>query len=157
MPPDDRSPVDESVDREPSVGAERRDESPSLLVRALWFVFVGSWLSGLWLSVAWVLNVTVIGMPLGLKMINKVPYIVSLKARSIENQVIDADGEVTVRSGRREQRSLLVRGVYFVLVGWWASAFWMAGAWLLSVSIVGLPVAVWMYGKLPLVVSLYRY
>ncbi|MEZ3114616.1 hypothetical protein RYH80_01595 [Halobaculum sp. MBLA0147] len=64
---------------------------------------------------------------------------------------------MTVRAGRREQRSLLVRGVYFLFVGWWASALWMAGAWLFSVSIVGLPVAVWMYGKLPLVVSLYRY
>ncbi|MEZ3114617.1 hypothetical protein RYH80_01600 [Halobaculum sp. MBLA0147] len=43
VPPDDRNPTDESVDREASVEAERRDESPSLIVHALSFVFVGSW------------------------------------------------------------------------------------------------------------------
>ena len=53
--------------------------------------------------------------------------------------------------------SLLVRAAYFLLVGWWASGIWLSVAWLASVSIIGLPVAVWMYSRLPYVVSLYRY
>lgn len=53
--------------------------------------------------------------------------------------------------------SLVVRAVYFLLVGWWASALWMGLAYLATLSIVGLPVAIWMYGKLPFVVSLYNY
>lgn len=145
------------INQEVNVNVEQRDSSPSVVVRALWFIFVGSWASGVWLSVAWFLNVTVIGMPLGLKMINKVPWIVSLKSRDVENEVLDSEDGVTVREGTKQQRSILVRGVYFLLVGWWASGIWMGLAWVASVTIVGLPLAIWMYGKLPLVVSLYRY
>jgi len=126
------------------------------MIRALWFVFIGSWLSGVWLSVAWLLNVTVIGTPFGLKMINKVPWVVSLKSRTVENELVSEGGEVTIQESK-EQVSLPIRAVYFVFVGWWASGVWMAGAWAVSVTIVGLPLAIWMYGKLPAIVSLYRY
>jgi uncharacterized membrane protein YccF (DUF307 family) len=122
-------------------------DQPSLLVRAVWFIFVGWWLTGLWLSVAWFLNVTIIGIPLGIKMINKVPFVLSLKQR--ERYVSEGEG--------RSQYSLVVRGLWFLFVGWWASGVWTAIAYLLTLTIVGIPVAVWMYGKLPFVVSLYNY
>lgn len=34
---------------------------------------------------------------------------------------------------------------------------WLSVAWLPSITILGLPAAVWMYSRLPFVVSLYRY
>jgi len=122
-------------------------EQPSLLVRAVWFVFVGWWLTGLWLSVAWFLNVTIIGIPLGIKMINKVPLVLSLKRR---------DRLVAGQNGGSSY-SLPVRAVWFVLVGWWASGVWTGVAYTLTLTIVGIPLAVWMYNKLPFVVSLYSY
>ncbi|WP_276273427.1 YccF domain-containing protein [Haloarcula litorea] len=122
-------------------------DSPSLVVRALWFVFVGWWLTGLWLSVAWLLNVTVVGIPLGIKMINRVPYVLSLKSR---------DPLVTEGEGRT-QHSLVVRAVWFLLVGWWASGLWTGVAYALTLTVVGIPLAIWMYNKLPYVVSLYEY
>jgi uncharacterized membrane protein YccF (DUF307 family) len=128
----------------------------SLLVRAVWFVFVGWWLSGLWLSVAWVLNVTVIGIPLGIKMINRVPYVVSLKKRDDLQVVTQSAGGVEVSHQRPNQHALWVRAIYFVLVGWWFSGVWMFVAWLFTLPLVTLPLAVWMYDRLPFVVSLYR-
>ncbi|WP_262179199.1 YccF domain-containing protein [Haloarcula laminariae] len=122
-------------------------DSPSLLVRAVWFVFVGWWLTGLWLSVAWFLNVTIVGIPLGIKMINKVPFVLSLKQR---DRLVDG-------AERRSQYSVPVRAVWFVFVGWWASGLWTGVAYALTLSIVGIPLAVWMYNKLPFVVSLYSY
>jgi uncharacterized membrane protein YccF (DUF307 family) len=49
------------------------------------------------------------------------------------------------------------RVLYFVFVGWWFSAFWIAVAWLLAVLIVTLPFAVMMYNRLPAVTTLHRY
>ncbi len=40
-------------------------EQRSLLVRAVWFLLVGWWVTGIWLSVAWFLNVTTVGLPFG--------------------------------------------------------------------------------------------
>ncbi|QIO21338.1 YccF domain-containing protein [Haloarcula sp. JP-L23] len=119
----------------------------SLLVRAVWFVLVGWWLTGVWLSIAWLLNVTIIGIPLGIKMINRVPLVLSLKRR--ETLVEESDGG--------SQHSLLVRAVWFLLVGWWASGIWTGVAYTLTLTIVGIPLAVWMYNQLPYVVSLYNY
>jgi uncharacterized membrane protein YccF (DUF307 family) len=126
-----------------------KPQQHSLVVRALWYVFVGWWATGIWLSAAWVLNVTVVGLPLGIKMINQVPKVLTLKRRT---------GAVVIAgSGKRDQPSLVLRAFYFVLVGWWASLVWMGLAYLISLTIVGLPVAIWMFNKLPYVVSLYRY
>lgn len=140
------------------VSVETQSKSPSIVVRAVYFLLVGWWASGIWLSVAWFLTVTIIGAPLGIKMINWVPKIVSLKERQIATEVTQTrEGSVTVTESASDQHSLLVRAVYFLLVGWWASGIWMSIAWVASITIVGLPLAIWMYSRLPYVVSLYRY
>ena len=127
----------------------RVSDQPSLLLRAVWFLLVGWWATGIWLGAAWLLLVFIITIPIGVKMINAVPLVLSLKSPSRE--FVDQE----MRSPR--QRNLLVRAVWFVFVGWWASLVWMAIAYIFTVTIVGIPVAIWMYGKLPAVVSLYRY
>ena len=123
-------------------------DDPSIAVRAAWFLLVGWWATGIWLGVAWFLNVTIVGLPLGIKMINATPKVLSLKERDF----VDETG-----SPGEQQYGLLVRGVYFVLVGWWASGVWMSVAYAFTLSIVGIPIAVVMYNKLPFVVSLYEY
>lgn len=122
-------------------------DQPALFVRALWFLLVGWWATGIWLSVAWLLNITIIGIPLGIWMINQVPMLLSLKRR---------DPLVGERVGGG-QYPLVVRAVWFLLVGWWASGVWTGVAYTLTLTVVGIPLAVWMYNQLPYVVSLYRY
>jgi len=120
----------------------------SLLVRALWFVLVGWWLTPLVVNVAWLLNATIILLPLGIKLINLVPTALTLRE---PRSVVDADSTGTGQS------SLLVRAVYFVLVGWWLSWLWANVAAFFAVTIIGLPVALWMFNRLPYVTSLYRF
>ena len=57
----------------------------------------------------------------------------------------------------RGQRSLAVRAVYFVLVGWWLSLLWANVASFVALTVVGLPVAIWVLNRLPYVTSLYRF
>ncbi|WP_224333229.1 YccF domain-containing protein [Haloprofundus halobius] len=119
----------------------------SLVVRALWFVFVGWWATPLVVNAAWFLTATVVLLPLGIKLTNLVPTVLSLKEPRSRSQPEAARG----------QHSLLVRAVYFVLVGWWLSWLWANVAAFLAVTIVGLPVAYWMFNRLPYVTSLYRF
>ena len=44
--------------------------------------------------------------------------------------------------------------LYFVLIGWWFSLLWSLLAWLLCVTIIGLPLGVWMFNRLPSVTTL---
>lgn len=132
-------------------------EQPSLIIRALWYLFIGWWATGIWLAVAWVLNLTIIGIPFGIKMINLVPKVLTLKNMQNTQIVTVNESGTSVEVQGSAQRGLIVRGIYFVLIGWWASGIWMLLAWLVSLTIIGLPIAIWMYNMLPMIVSLYRY
>jgi uncharacterized membrane protein YccF (DUF307 family) len=135
----------------------QQGDQHSLVIRAIWYLFVGWWATGIWLTIAWILNLTIIGIPFGIKMINMVPKVLTLK-NTQNTQVITRDKTGTsVEVHGAKQRSLVVRGIYFVFIGWWASGIWMAFAWVVSLTIIGLPLAIWMYNMLPMIVSLYRY
>jgi len=120
----------------------------SLPVRALWFVFVGWWATPVVVNAAWFLNATVILLPLGIKLINLVPTVLTLRE---PRTVVDPDAT------GRGQRSLVVRAIYFVLVGWWLSWLWANVAAFLAVTVIGLPIAIPMFNRLPYVTSLYRF
>lgn len=122
---------------------------PGCLVQILWFVFVGSWFGALWVAVAWVLLATIIGAPLGAAMLNQVPQVMALRGRRV----------VEVRGGRifeQSQPNMLLRILWFVLVGWWASALWMSLAYAACLTIVLMPLGFWMFDVTPWVVSLKR-
>jgi len=119
----------------------------SFLTRALWFLLVGWWLTPVVVNVAWALNATILLIPVGIKLINLVPTALSLA----EPRGLDAP------ESARRQTNLLVRAGYFLFVGWWLSFLWANVAAVLAVTIVGLPVAFWMFNRLPYVTSLYRF
>ena len=124
-----------------------------LLVRALYFILVGWWLSGIWAAVAWVLCLTIVGLPLGLYMLNRLPQVVTLKPRH-SDLVLTETGRVVERDV--PQAPLLLRALYFVLIGWWFSAIWLTIAWALHVTIVGMVIGFWMFNRVPAVVTLAR-
>jgi uncharacterized membrane protein YccF (DUF307 family) len=125
----------------------------NLLIRALYFILFGLWFSGIWAVVAWLLCVTVIGLPLGLWMLNRLPQVATLKPSS-QKLMYGPNGQLTAL--RVRQRSFLVRALYFVLVGWWFSAIWIAVAWALHATIVGIILGFWMLDQVPAVVTLAR-
>lgn len=128
------------------------NDSPSLIVRSIWFIFVGWWLTGLLLGIAWFLNLTIVGLPIGIKLINKVPKALTLKEIASSGGDEFAIGASTGGSSP----SLVIRGVYFIFVGWWLSFIWIWIAYFVSLTIIGLPIGIKLFNKLPYVVSLYR-
>lgn len=131
---------------------------PNLLIRFLWWLLVGWWASGIVVGVAWVALVTIIGIPLGIWLINRLPTVLTLRPRTRTWAIgQDAEGRTVVSEGGRAQFSWPIRGLWFVLVGWWASAVWMGFAWLIQLTIIGLPIALLMFNRTPFVASLYRY
>lgn len=128
----------------------------AFLVRALYFVLVGWWLTFVWINVAWALNATLVLLPLGLWMLNRVPQVLTLKPMAVETEVRVAGGTTTVFTRDVRQPGCLIRLVYFLLVGWWASLVWANVAWFLCVTIIGLPLGIVMFNMLPTVTTLMR-
>jgi uncharacterized membrane protein YccF (DUF307 family) len=131
----------------------REEHGVNFILRAIYFLVFGLWFSAIWATVAWVLSVTIIGLPLGLWMLNRLPQVTTLQPQR-DNLTVSATGEI-YRTGV-PQRNFLVRALWFLLIGWWLSALWLSVAWALCTVIIGLPFGFWMFNRVPAVITLAR-
>jgi uncharacterized membrane protein YccF (DUF307 family) len=127
-----------------------------LLLRIIYFFLFGWWAAGVWINAAWFLNAVIVGLPLGLWMLNRVPQVLTL--RPYKQMVVSTatDSGVVQKASSLPQRSWPVRALYFVLIGWWLSFLWSNLAWAISLTVIGLPLAIWMFNRLPGVTTLMR-
>jgi len=128
-------------------------KNPGCLVQLVWFALVGWWLGQAWVAVAWFFAATIIGMPLAVMMLNRVPEVMALRGET-ELLVRSWNGHTVVTE--IPQYNILLRALYFILVGWWASALWLELAYGLCMTIIGLPLGFWMFDRTPAIVSLRR-
>ena len=131
----------------------KANQTPFLL-RALWFIFFGWHVAGFWILAAWFLNVTIIGLPLGAWMLNRLPQVLTLKGRG-GTLVEDKKSGMVYRRGPN-QVFFPIRVGYFLLIGWWLSLLWSALGYLLCLTIIGLPFGLLMLNNLPAVTTLQR-
>lgn len=132
-------------------------KNPGCLVQLLWFVFIGWWAGQLWIAFAWLLMLSVVGIPFGVMMLNKMPQVIALRGQS-GGITVTRVGDVTlVTTGVSvPQHNIVLRAIYFLLIGWWLSAIWMELAYLICLTIIGLPIGFWMFDRVPALVSLRR-
>ena len=137
---------------------EHASQGPNILIRILWYLFIGWWLSGIVSLAGWLIGLTVIGLPLTFWIFNRIPTVLTLRPRRYSTlTTVNAQGQVHVVRSSHRQPSFWARAVYFVVIGWWFSLLWIIAAWVLSVLILTLPLAVMMYNRLPAVTTLHRY
>jgi uncharacterized membrane protein YccF (DUF307 family) len=127
-----------------------------LLIRVIWFLLVGWWLGQLALLLAWLLIVTIIGLPIGILILNRLPEIITLRPYTRRTAVRWVGGSTVVETAGLRQLPFWVRAVYFVLIGWWFSLIWLEVAFLLGLTIVLLPVSFLMFSKSAAVTTLRR-
>ena len=113
-------------------------ENPGCLVQLLWFALIGWWAGQLWIVVAWLSMLTIVGIPLGITMLNRLPQVIALRGNRVAVEVSRVGNLVVQRETRVPQHNVLLRALYFVLIGWWVSALWMevdhwAADWVLDV------------------------
>lgn len=147
-------------EREAAVGDAKvvvqiEERAPGILIRAVWFVFVGWWLGQWAVLAAWVSIVLVVTLPLGLYILNRLPQVFTLRPSS-QNWQIEATshGATVIRSAEAEQYNFWLRAVFFVLVGWWFSLIWLEVAWLAGITLILLPLSFWMFSQAAAVTTL---
>jgi uncharacterized membrane protein YccF (DUF307 family) len=123
----------------------------------VWFLFVGWWLSALSIVIAYVLCVTVLGLPFAFAIFNRLPAIITLRPR-IDTHAVGVRGGVTyISGGTVPQLSLLVRAICFVLVGWWLGAIYLSIAWALYVLLSPLLIGIDVGNRVEAIMTLLRY
>ena len=133
-----------------------QNNQPNLILRALWFIFIGWWAGLIWLHVAYVLCVSIIFLPIGLIMLNRLPTILTLRTSLRETIYSDQYGRVGVSIGEPTQISFVVRAIYFLLIGWWLGYLWAVVGYALCFTIILIPLSVLMLDNLPAIATLRR-
>ncbi|MBA3945315.1 MAG: zinc ribbon domain-containing protein [Herpetosiphonaceae bacterium] len=122
-----------------------------LLLRAVWFIVIGWWLGLVWTIFAWLFNLSLIFLPVGLWMLNRVPQIMTLRSPAAPRVTVQ-NGAILVQQPNRIP--LPLRAIWFVLIGSWASLLWMLTAWALNATILLMPIAFWMFDRVPTITTL---
>ena len=141
-----------------SVPVQVSNSGPGCLVRGLYFIFVGSWLGLIWILAAWFFNLTILGLPLGLAMINRIPQVMTLRPVRVQTLVEVQNGAPVVHQTPLKQAPFLLRALYFIVIGFWLSLVWMLLAWIFTGLTLGLglPLAFWMFDRVPAITTLAR-
>lgn len=140
-----------------NVTIQRASNSPGCVVSGLWFIFFGWWIGGLATLFAWLMNITIIGLPVGLFILNNIPFLLILHPPSSETVITSTlNGNVTTQRAV-PQINWFLRAIYFILIGFWFSLIWMIVAYVFCLTIVGLPLGLVMFRTAPAVTTLRRY
>lgn len=127
-----------------------------LLLRILYFFLFGWWATGVWINAAWFLNLTIIGLPLGVWMLNRVPQVLTLRPTKQVLVAYERGEQIQLRSEGIPQHPWMLRLIYFVLIGWWLSWLWANAGWIISLTIIGLPLGIWMLNRVPAITTVMR-
>ena len=125
-----------------------------LLLRLVWFFFVGlpmGWFAAVF---AWACCVTLIGLPAGIWIINRLPQLMTLRQPEVLVKAIPKNGFYYVSEQRPDQLPFPIRFLWFLAAGWWLSGLWMMFAFFISASIIGIPFAFWMFNRVPRILML---
>jgi len=121
-----------------------------LLFRILYFLLFGWWLGALAGGLALLLCATFIGLPIGTMILNRLPGILTLQP----------DGEPCLDGYHhrhyREEIPMLLRIIYFFVLGWEIGVVMLIVGYLLIVTVIGAPLGVIILSYLPLGMTLSR-
>lgn len=123
-------------------------ERPGCLLQLLWFVFVGWWLALFAVTFAYFMFALVITIPVGVLVLNALPELIALRAAP---RVVTPYGVVQV-----QQHNILLRALWFVVVGWWLTAIALALGYALCLTIIGIPLGFVLFDAAPALLTLRR-
>jgi uncharacterized membrane protein YccF (DUF307 family) len=115
----------------------------ALLLNILWIVFGGAWMAVGWLIAAFIMAITIIGLPWARAAINIASYtLLPYGRRAVSRaEFLGRDDLGTGAFG------FLGNIIWLVLAGWWLALGHLITAFLLAITFIGIPFA-WAHLKL---------
>jgi uncharacterized membrane protein YccF (DUF307 family) len=123
-------------------------DRPGCLLQLLWFVFIGWWLGLAAIGFAYVMFIFVVTIPIGVAVLNRVPELIALRPAP---RPVTPYGSVHV-----PQVNIVVRALWFVLVGWWLAGMALAVGYALCLTFVGIPFGFLLFDATPTLLTLHR-
>ncbi|MCO5217130.1 MAG: hypothetical protein M9953_13990 [Thermomicrobiales bacterium] len=134
----------------------QQNNSPSWVTRIIWFIFVGWWLSAIFMVIGLVGIASIILSPIGFWFINRVPWAQTLRQRSTHYSYLEENGQMVLTQHAPQQYPWIIRLLYLP-IGLVLGLFWLGVAWSISIPIISLPISIWMVDRAPSIITLERF
>jgi len=118
-------------------------ENIMFILRILYFLLIGWWLSLILGFFAYLCCLTIVGIPIGTYIFNRYPKILTLKPT--KNYIVE---------GKDVEINFFLRAIYFFLVGWWLGLLALKVGWILCITIIGMPLGVFILNRIPFLMTL---
>jgi len=128
------------------------EDGPSMIIRFLWMLFIGWWLSGIFYFVGAILTLLIVTAPLGMVVIQKIGWAFSLYKESAYQTVYNSQGQAM--QIERQNANFLVRFLYFLFIGWWIGGIALVISWIAGITIIGLPLSFYIMNRLGKIMTL---
>ena len=101
-----------------TIDPSQQKRSPGCLISVLWYIFIGWWASGIAVF-AWLCMLTIVGIPLGVAIINRIPKIVALREPETSHALLITyrEGKATIETVSPRQHNIFLRALLSSLGG----------------------------------------
>jgi len=130
----------------------QEETGPNLILRILWMLFVGWWLSGIFYIVGAILTLLIVTAPLGMIVIQKIGWAFSLYQESKYQTGYTASGQAI--QIEKQNANFIIRFLYFLFFGWWVGGIALVVSWIAGITIIGLPLTFYINNRLGKIMTL---
>lgn len=117
-------------------------------MRVVYFLLVGWWFGALAGFLGYLLCASILFLPFGVMLLNRIPALVFLKPRHVAFEV--APGVW----GIHEELPFLVRAIWFFVLGWELGLLVFVVGYLFILTIIGIPIGLFLLNAVPMVLTL---
>lgn len=122
-----------------------------MFARLLYFLLIGWWLALLAVLTAYLLCISFLGLPLGVMIFNRLPTLLYLKEPGTPCEWGHDHRHVM------SELPLLLRALWFFVVGWHLGLIALAAGYVTALTVVGVPLSVYIFNRIPLMMTLSRH
>lgn len=122
-----------------------------MIARFLYFLFFGWWLGLVSTLAAYILCLSVVGLPLGVMIFNRLPTLLYLKEPGDECDLGYDHRHIM------NELPFLLRVLWFFVVGWHLGLIALVAGYLVALTIVGIPFSIYILNRIPLMMTLSRH
>lgn len=118
-----------------------------IVLQFLYFLVIGWWLGGLAALLGYLLCSTIIGLPFGVLLLNRLPTFVFLRE----------SGEMECEYDHHhpaEELPILLRILWFFVIGWSLGIGVLAVGYVLVLTVIFLPFGLWLLNRVPKALTL---
>lgn len=131
-----------------------RKSGAPFLIRIIWFVLIGWWLGALFIAAGYLFTGLLVTIPIGWWFLNRIGRAMTLMPARVDTLTVSTATGSDLLIRKPKQIFWPIRVIYTFLIGLWIGGIWLTVAYVLCLTILLMPLGLWMINRAPAMITL---